>query len=200
MDRGDLNRCKYIKKKWIIKFFINLNSSQTKSFIISHNNNIPDMLQRIQSVYLVIVAIACILLFFFPLANYYNELQGNYKFFIYGIRSMDPEPKVLFGPYFTIPLIFLTVASFIFTVSAILLFKNRPLQIRLCAFNMITNIVLVMVIFFFYATRIKTLTMTEPEYNYTGMVLPLVSILFLILANQGIRKDEALVKSADRLR
>ncbi|MEI7724615.1 MAG: DUF4293 domain-containing protein [Bacteroidota bacterium] len=158
------------------------------------------MLQRIQSVYLVIVAIACILLFFFPLANYYNELQGNYKFFIYGIRSMDPEPKVLFGPYFTIPLIFLTVASFIFTVSAILLFKNRPLQIRLCAFNMITNIVLVMVIFFFYATRIKTLTMTEPEYNYTGMVLPLVSILFLILANQGIRKDEALVKSADRLR
>jgi hypothetical protein len=65
---------------------------------------------------------------------------------------------------------------------------------------MLTNIVLVMVIFFFYATKIKTLTMTEPEYNYTGMVLPLVSILFLILANQGIRKDEALVKSADRLR
>jgi hypothetical protein len=158
------------------------------------------MLQRIQTLYLGIVAIACILLFFFPLANYYNELQGNYKFFIYGIRSMDPEPKVLFSQFFTIPLIFMVVASFIFTVSAIFLFKNRPLQIRLCAFNMLTNIVLVMVIFFFYATKIKTMTLTEPAYNYTGMVLPLVSVLFLIFANKAIRRDEALVKSADRLR
>ena len=158
------------------------------------------MLQRIQTLYLAIVAIACILLFFFPLANYYNELQGNYKFYIYGIRSMDPEPKVVFNLFFTVPLIFMVVASFIFTVSAIFLYKNRPLQIRLCAFNMLTNIVLIMVIFFFYATKIKSMTLIEPEYNYTGMVLPLVSILFLIFANQAIRKDEALVKSADRLR
>jgi hypothetical protein len=158
------------------------------------------MLQRIQSLYLAIVAIACILLFFFPLADYYNELEGNYKLFIYGIRSMDPDPKVAFGLYFTFPLIFMVVASFIFSVSAIFLFKNRPLQGRLCAFNMLTNIVLIMVIFFFYATKIKTLTLIEPEYNLAGMALPLVSILFLILASRAIRKDEALVKSADRLR
>jgi len=158
------------------------------------------MLQRIQTVYLTIVAIACILLFFFPLANYYHELNGNYKFFLYGVRSMDPEPKVVFSLYFTLPLIFMAVASFIFTVSTILLYKNRPLQLRLCAFNMLTNIVLVMVIFFFYATRIKTMTMIDPVYNYTGMMLPLVSILFLIFANQAIRRDEALVKSSDRLR
>jgi hypothetical protein len=158
------------------------------------------MIQRIQSLFLAIVAIACILLFFFPLADYYNELQGNYKFFIYGIISMDPEPKVLFPPYFTIPLIFLTVASFIFSVATILLYKNRPLQIRLCAFNMLTNIVLIMVIFFFYATKIKTMTQIEPDYDYTGMVLPLVSIIFLVFANRAIRKDDALVKSADRLR
>ena len=158
------------------------------------------MLQRIQTLYLAIVALACIMLFFFPLANYYHEIQGNYKFFIYGITSMDPEPKVMFSQYFTIPLIFMVVASFIFTVSTIFLFKNRPLQIRLCAFNMLTNIVLVMVIFFFYATKIKTMIQIDPEYNYTGMVLPLVSILFLILASQAIKKDEALVKSVDRLR
>jgi len=171
-----------------------------KSFIISHGINEKLMLQRMQTLYLAIVAIACILLFFFPLANYYNEIQGNYRFFIYGIRSMDPEPKVSFNIFFTIPLIFMVVASFIFTVSAIFLFKNRPLQIRLCAFNMLTNIVLIMVIFFFYATRIQTMTLIEPEYSYTGMVLPLVSILFLIFANQAIKKDETLVKSSERLR
>ena len=179
---------------------IEKNNGLAKSFIISQGNNEYYMLQRIQSLYLAIVAIAAILLFFFPLANYFHELRGNYKFFIYGIRSMDPDPKVLFGAYFTIPLIFMAVASFIFSVSTILLFRNRPLQIRLCAFNMLTNIVLIMVIFFFYATKIQTMTQIEPEYNYTGMALPLVSLLFLILANRSIRNDEALVKSADRLR
>lgn len=158
------------------------------------------MLQRIQSLYLALVAIACILLFVFPLADYYHELQGNYKFFIYGIKSMDPEPAVLFNLYFTIPLIFLVVASFIFSVSAILLFKNRPLQIRICAFNMLTHIVLIMLVFFFYATKIKSLTGIEPDYNYAGMGMPLVSIVLLILANRAIRKDETLVRSADRLR
>ncbi len=158
------------------------------------------MLQRIQSVYLAVVAIASGLLFFFPLANYYNEIHGNYKFFIYGIKCMDPDQKITFPAFFTSPLIFLVVASIIFSVVTIFLYKNRFLQIRICAFNLITNIVLIMVIFFFYATRIQTMTMIEPDYNYAGMVLPLISIVFLILSNRAIRKDQALVKSADRLR
>ena len=158
------------------------------------------MFQRVQTLFLVIIAIAGILLFFFPLAGYYNELQGNYKFFIYGVKCMDPEPKVLFSSFFTLPLIFLVIGSLIFTIATIFIYKNRPLQIRLCAFNMLTNIVLIMVIFFFYATRIKTMTLTEPDYNFVGMAMPLISILFLILANRAIRKDEALVKSSDRLR
>ena len=63
---------------------------------------------------------------------------------------MDPEPKVLFSGFFTLPLILLTVASFIFTIATIFLYKNRLLQIRICAFNVLTNIVLIMVIFFFF--------------------------------------------------
>ncbi|MEI6435794.1 MAG: DUF4293 domain-containing protein [Bacteroidota bacterium] len=158
------------------------------------------MLQRIQTIYLALVAIACILLFFFPLAFFYNEMEGNYRFFIYGVQSMDPDPKVVFGSFFAIPLIFFVVVSFIFAVSAIFLYKNRPLQNRLCTFNVLTNIVFIMVVFFFYITRIKSMTSTEPEYNYFGMVLPLISLALLILASRAIMKDEALVKSTDRLR
>jgi hypothetical protein len=158
------------------------------------------MLQRIQTLYLSVVAIAGILLFFFPLANYYHELHGNYKFFLYGIKCMDPEPLVRFNIFFTLPLVFLVVASLILTVATIFLYKNRLLQIRLCAFNVLTNIVLIMVIFFFYATRIKTMTQIEPEYNYAGMIMPLIALVFLVLANRAIRKDEAMVKSVDRLR
>ena len=65
---------------------------------------------------------------------------------------------------------------------------------------MLANIVLIMVVFFFYATRIKTMTLTEPDYNITGMALPLISLAFLVLATRAIRKDDAMVKSSDRLR
>ncbi len=158
------------------------------------------MIQRIQSVYLAIVAIASVLLFFFPLADYYNELQGNYKFFIYGLRSMDPEPGVSFSAFFTFPLVMLAVISFLLSLITIFMYKKRILQIRLCAFNVLANIVLIMVIFFFYAPKIQEMTKVEPGYNYVGMIMPLISLVFLILANRAIRKDEAMVKSADRLR
>ncbi|HNY01937.1 MAG TPA: DUF4293 domain-containing protein [Bacteroidales bacterium] len=158
------------------------------------------MIQRIQTLYLSLIAIAGVLLFFFPLAHYYDEMLGNYKFFIYGVVSMDPEPKVSFPSLFTLPLVIIVGISILLTLLTIFMYRNRPLQVRLCAFNLLATIVLIMVIFFFYATRIKTMTGIEPEYSYLGMGLPLVSLLFLILSHQAIRKDETLVKSADRLR
>jgi hypothetical protein len=39
----------------------------------------------------------------------------------------------------------------------------------------------------------------QPSYQF-GIFLPVISLLLLVLASRAIRKDEALVKSADRLR
>lgn len=158
------------------------------------------MLQRIQTVYLAIGAIACIALYFFPLANFYNEVQGNYKFFICHIQSMDPEPKLNFSIIFSLPAIILTLASIIFSISTIFLFKKRWLQLRLISFNVITLTVLILVLFFFYTAQLKTTTGADPEYTYPGMLLPVLSLVMLILANRAIRKDEQRVRSADRLR
>lgn len=158
------------------------------------------MIQRIQTVYLAIAALASALLFLFPLAYFYNELEGNYRLFIYGVRCMDPEPKVMFSNFFTIPLVIFVLVSLIFSVAAIFSYRNRPRQVRLCNFNVLTNIIFLMVVFFFYIARVKSLTSTEPDYHYVGMILPLVTIGCLILATRSINKDEALVKAADRLR
>jgi len=158
------------------------------------------MLQRIQTVYLSLAAIACILMFFFPLANYYHEDHGNYKFFILGIQCMDPDPKDLFSKWFTIPLILITIFSILLDVVIIFFFKKRWLQMRLVAFSGLLMIVFVMIVFFFYAPKIETITHIEPEYYYIGMMLPILSLVLLILANYAIRKDDAMVKSADRLR
>jgi len=158
------------------------------------------MIQRIQTVYLALAAIACFLLFFFPLASYYDALEGNYKLFIHGIKYMDPEPKIIFSSWFTTPMIALVSISIAMDVITILLYRKRPLQLRLISLNVLLLIILVLIIFFFYASRIQTMTRIEPEYNLVGMMLPLVALVFLILSNRAIRKDETLVRSTDRLR
>jgi len=39
-----------------------------------------------------------------------------------------------------------------------------------------------------------------PSTYQFGMYIPLISLVFLVLASRAIRKDEALIKSSDRLR
>ncbi len=182
------------------KKFVTGSRPPLKTFLISSVQNGSFMLQRIQSVYFLLAAMACILLFFFPLANYYHPEFGNYKFSLTGIQCMDPDPKHIFGAWFTLPLLLIAVISIILDISAIFLFKKRWLQMRFAAFSGLLMIVFVMVVFFFFATKIREVTRIDPEYNLFGMMLPLVSLVFVILANYAIRKDEALVKSADRLR
>lgn len=158
------------------------------------------MLQRIQTVFLALTTVASLLLFFFPLAGFYNETEGNYHLYIYGIRCLDPDPRFHFGNYFTLPLVFFTIVSIILSFSTVFLYKKRVLQSRICTFNILINIVFLMVLFFFYINKIKTIAHSEPDYNLFGMLLPLIAMIFLVLANRAIKKDENLVKSADRLR
>ena len=50
------------------------------------------MIQRIQSLYLVVVAIACSLLFFFPMIDFIDPGKGTYKLFAIGMKSWGAQP------------------------------------------------------------------------------------------------------------
>lgn len=182
-------------------FFFEVVLPASEIFLISPGKNRgTTMIQRIQTIYLAIAAIACLVLYFFPIANFYNEIEGNYKLFICHIKYMDPDPKHHFGVLFSMPAIVLSLVSVIFSISTIFLYKKRWLQIRLISFNVLTLVVLILVLFFFYTAQMKTITGADPEYSYPGMLLPVLSLVMLILANRAIRKDDQRVKSADRLR
>ncbi|MFH1296685.1 MAG: DUF4293 domain-containing protein [Bacteroidota bacterium] len=157
------------------------------------------MIQRIQTIFLALALISGALLLFFPVAEYYHELYGNYKLFVTELKSMDPDPKITTSIWFTSPLWLLAGTSVILSLVTIFLYKNRLTQLRLVAFNMLLNIGLVVLIFIIYSAKITELTQIEPSYKI-GIFLPLISLVFLILANRFIRKDEAMVKAADRLR
>ena len=140
------------------------------------------MLQRIQTVYLLIAFIvAGVLPFAFPL--WYSE-NGSEYFFVRNLAFV-----ALFGGSATLSLV------------SILSFKNRKSQFVMGRLNIILNLILLGL----FVYRLLNLSgETDPEMVVSekgiGMILPIVSIVFLSLANRAIKKDEDLVKSVDRLR
>lgn len=160
------------------------------------------MIQRIQSFYLLLVVVAGILLFFMPLATYLSEL-GVYRFYLYGIKDMVHDPfgetnPSLFSHWFGIPLSVVQGLIVLVGVITIFQYRKRLLQIRLNRLNIFLQVILVGGIFFF-SNMIESKVLATADYGI-GNGLPLISIILLFLANNGIRKDEKLIRSADRLR
>ena len=162
------------------------------------------MIQRIQSLFLLLSVAAGALMFYFPIATYLQNIlsdnpTGNYILFITGLQCLDPDPGFIPSLWFAAPLWILTGTSVLLGIITIIMYKKRYIQLRLVAFNILLTIVYIVLVFVFYFNKIETLTGNEAAYQ-TGTFLPLVSLVFLVLANRYIRKDEALVKSTNRLR
>jgi membrane protease YdiL (CAAX protease family) len=136
------------------------------------------MIQRIQSIYMLLVAaIAGGLTFIFGL---YTTIEG--------VEIFAKDDPLYIG---------LFMASAILALITIFLFKNRKLQFVLNRFNIIFNLTLLGV----FVYRMLTLSgETEVSEKGIGIIIPIISIVLLVLANRAIKKDEDLVKSVDRLR
>ncbi|THD33743.1 DUF4293 domain-containing protein [uncultured Flavobacterium sp.] len=136
------------------------------------------MIQRIQTIYLLIAFIIMgILPFVFPL-----ETSST------GVKTFAADhlaDMILFGLSAALSLI------------AIFLFKNRQLQFVLGRLNIILNLIL-LGLFVYHSLSVSGEVATSEKG--IGMFLPIFSIVFLVLANKAIKKDEDLVKSVDRLR
>lgn len=140
--------------------------------------NTEKMIQRIQSVYLFLVFItAGVLSLVFPL---WKDAQGN-DFF----PGQNTWYVLLFG------------LSAALSIIALLSYKKRQSQFVYNRLNMIFNFILLGL--FVYQSLNLSGEASVSEKGI-GMFLPIVSIILLALANKAIKKDEDLVKSADRIR
>ena len=95
------------------------------------------------------------------------------------------------------PSLLLFGLSALLAIISIFAFKNRQNQFVLNRFNILSNLILLGVFSW------RTLQSSgENSFSEKGvqLVVPFISIVFLFLANRAIRRDEELVKSADRLR
>lgn len=136
------------------------------------------MIQRIQTVYLILAALVIgALYYWFP--NVTDE-AGN--------MVIDRNQPLIMG---------LIIVSVILSLISIFNFKKRKLQFVMNRLNIISNFVLLGV--FVY----RSLTLSGGTFvseKGIGVLFPVISIVFLVLANKAIKRDEDLVKSVDRLR
>ena len=136
------------------------------------------MIQRIQTIYLIISAgISAGLIFVFNLWISNADTQ----FFV--------KDELLY--------LCLFLGSAALSLIAIFMFKNRKSQFVLGRLNIILNFILLGL---FVYRSLNLSGETDVSEKGIGILLPIFSIVFLVLANKAIKKDEELVKSVDRLR
>ena len=135
------------------------------------------MLQRIQTVYLVLSAsIMGALYIWFPTIISEKDL----------ILISKDEPVILGLIFGSILIAFFSIFSY----------KKRKSQFMINRLNIILNFFLLGV----FVYRSLTLSgETLVSEKGIGVFLPIISIVFLVMANKAIKKDEDLVKSDLRL-
>jgi len=137
------------------------------------------MLQRIQTIYLLIAMI----------------ISGG-LIFVFNLWT-NTENVVIFAKD---ELLYLAMflGSAVLALISIFMYNNRQLQFVLGRLNIILNFILLGL--FVYRSLSLSGGTSDVSEKGIGMLLPIFSIVFLVLANKAIKKDEDLVKSVDRLR
>ena len=131
------------------------------------------MIQRIQSIYLLIAAISMTLISFKVPIYYLNETlfmaQDDTKMFI------------------------LTIVGAIFSLLGLFMFKNRKFQMKLIRLTVLIQMIIGVRIFMLF-------NKFEVVLNNFFLFLMAFTLIALIMAYRGVKKDDDLVRSVDRIR
>jgi len=158
------------------------------------------MIQRKQSIYLFLAAIAMALDFVFPIAKFIGAGSYQLELYIYQVISLVPDTHPPFDVMFVAPLTALTGSVLLGSLITIFIYRKRVLQAKLVRGLVLFTLSDLALIFFYNIPTLEKLSNNTAEYNYAGIAMPLVAMVLLILAMNGIIKDKKLVRSADRLR
>jgi len=137
------------------------------------------MIQRIQSIWLLLAGICAMLTIKLPFYSGINDPLIAYN----ELTAVSGGILILLITLLIAVLAFVTIA----------LYKNRTLQLRLCFATIAFEAVL---LFLYYK---KVTAYTQGTYSLTA-ILHIGTILFIILAAKGINSDEKLIKDSNRLR
>ncbi|WP_108823480.1 DUF4293 domain-containing protein [Dysgonomonas sp. Marseille-P4361] len=152
------------------------------------------MIQRIQTIFLLLTAIFMASAVFCPLFEIVEGGKLALTFHSFGIGKMFNAEYPTWG------ILTFGIISSLLAFINIFLFKKRKLQINIALITALSIVV------YFIATLVYLnayLSKLESDYNLNiqfGIILPVLALIFDLLAMTRIKKDEKLVKSLDRIR
>jgi len=156
------------------------------------------MIQRIQSIYLLVAGLVTMVLLFIPIGTLTSEI-GFYTYTPFTVHVINTDLVVAKTFFVAILLLLSSIISFV----TIFLYKKRKLQVRLINLNMLIVLATLLTMLYIYPkfvfTKIQDLNNTVLEYNYVILIIALTA-MGLYMAKKAIIKDEALVRSSERLR
>ncbi|MGI4872259.1 MAG: DUF4293 family protein [Janthinobacterium lividum] len=157
------------------------------------------MIQRIQSVFLLLLALCMLSMLALPLWHKTDGLTHQeltltaFNFLATGLpRPSPPAPVWLIAA--------LALAAAAVAVYEIFQFRRRFTQLKLGMLNLLLLVALFGAEFYLSNQGEAALNLKLEGQNQPAFYLPMLAMLLNLLANRFIRRDEQLVRSADRLR
>jgi hypothetical protein len=138
------------------------------------------MIQRIQTLWLFLSAITSILIWLLPV---FADDSGNIFF------NIDASLFLMLS----------VIASGLVSFATIFLFKKRGSQKQLILLNFFLALSIILLEYFEVMKFKATMGILQGHWQLSA-ILPFFIITFLVFAYRGIRKDEKLLDSTDRLR
>ena len=148
------------------------------------------MWQRVQTIFLVLIAICMFLMLFFPM---WIGGEGDNLMILYPFYLKSSGPDVYF-PY-TLTAV-LAISAMTIALIEITRYNNRITQIKLGALNSLL-MAGAMILPIYLASDFEG---AQAGSFGIGVFLPAIGLVFNMIANRFIRKDEKLVRESDRLR
>lgn len=156
------------------------------------------MIQRVQSIYLLLATLVLLGLYVFPLVHNVNINGTISSISVHGVYQELVDAKQYTVEFIAIKILTAPVA--LLPTLIIFFYKKRKQQIALCY----STILVIIGFSFWLAQTVKGVTTEGIELQFAnmgiGMFLSSIAILLVIFALKAIQRDEKLVRSADRLR
>ena len=154
------------------------------------------MIQRIQTIYLLVAGVLMGLTLLLPLAWFGGD-AGSFELRAFALKSLVGSLH-----HATWYMGVLQAVSCLLPLVTIFLYRRRLLQIRLCAVAMVlmVGVVVMEAIYYFLSVRLFADFAFHTQGFRPAIALPLVSLFFMYLAARAIFRDELMVRAADRIR
>ncbi|KEO73353.1 DUF4293 domain-containing protein [Anditalea andensis] len=159
------------------------------------------MIQRVQTIFLFLVAVFMLMVLYFPIWTQINPtMTETVTLTAWSLTVTDIAEQGVVNTTSTIYIALLSLIAAVIAIYSLSQFKNRKKQMK---FNMINSLVMVITL----GTIVFISMNANEEFNgqdtgayMAGFYVIIFAMLMNIVSNRYIRKDEMLVRSVDRIR